>query len=575
MINRRREREAVFSLPRLFRCRTALSALALLLLLPSFAPAASRRPSFKLLKTIDLPRVGLRINIMPDTHEAPLAPPSVFTYEFSDGATSGKVDMYAPRDLWLQGQQAGRWMDEHSNTLTLATVTLPLPKGFPMPHTPKAEYDKTVAGLQAAPTAWTPETLSTWVADFAGAESAKPQEAGKRPATLQDLLAFSIDGQPQRLVYAFRLNRAATGQNKAATTWFVALFDINPGINLEAAIAAIQTDFLPKITTSKAPATPAEGPAKSFQTGLTSKKTARSPEYMASRDQVAASIKNMADWWYVETANYIILSNLKAKHRPMVKELQEDIECLRSAFEQFMPAKAEVKTISVIRIFADSKEYENYIPASMSWSDGIWMADKKELVIRPVDFGNNKQQRAMMIQTVFHEAFHQYIFYAMDQLQSSPWFNEGYATFFMTATIGNRKLEVEENPLRARSLEERLAAGPIDFGEFLHLTYEGFYTKDKTALGQNYALAWGLVYYLRKAAPLEKTAPYAGILDKYVDALWETKDADKATDAAFQGINLDKFQKDFLKFWESKGKRSAASHNKIFKDYNPSAADAP
>jgi hypothetical protein len=160
-------------------------------------------------------------------------------------------------------------------------------------------------------------------------------------------------------------------------------------------------------------------------------------------------------------------------------------------------------------------------------------------------------------------------------LQSAPWFNEGYATFFGAATMGNHKLEVEEDPMRVKGLEELLASGPLDLGKFLHLSYEEFYGKSDKERERNYALAWGLVYYLRKAAPIEKPAPYAGILDKYVDALWETKDADKATAAAFQDVKLDKFLKDFLKFWESRGKRRAAAHNKIYKDYNPGAAGPP
>lgn len=579
MISRSREREVFFSLPCCLcippRSTTALALLIALVLAPVSSAVAARRPDFRLLKATELPTIGLKVNVMPQVREAPLPPPSVFTYTFTEGARSWKSDMYAPYELWLHSQLANRWVDEHSNTLIIATLTLALPKGGSTPHVTREDYEKQVADLQKQQTPWTAETISQWVADFVGAESTKAQSIAKRPSNLQDLLAFSIPGQPTQMAYVFRLNRAASGQSRAVTTWFLALFDINPEISRDSAHATIAADFLAKLTSSKTAPPAAAGPSKTFQTPPTSKTVSRSPEFIASRNQVANSIKSMKDWWYVETANYIILSNLRTRHRIMVKELQEDVECLRAVFEQFMPPRKDVTAVSVIRVFAEAAEYEAYVPAAFSWSSGIWMSDRKELVIKPADWGGNKEQREAVKHTVYHEAFHQYIFYAFDQLQPMAWFNEGYATFFGGASIGRGKLEVTEDPYRLRCFEERLSEGPLQLDQFLRLSYEQFYDKDKKILEQNYALAWALVYYLRKGAVLEKPAPYARILDRYGDALWQTRDAEKATDAAFDGIDIAKFEQDFVKFWGSKNRRSSAERNKIFRDYNPDAAGSP
>ena len=544
----------------------------------STCEAAPRRAEFKLLKAAELPAIGLKINVMSQSREAPLPPPSTYSYTIGDGVRTWKTNLYAPDELWSDSQAAGRWVDEHSNTLTLATITLPLPqpftKDFPGPHVPRELYNASAAGLRQAQAAWTPEALAQWVADFAGASSAKAQAVAKRPFNLQDLLAFSLEGQPWRFAYVFRLNRASAGQSKAATTWFLALFDLNPGVNMESALASINADFLAKVTSART-SPPAAATPRTPATPSAARKAARSPEFLASRDQVANSIKNMKDWWFVETPNYIILSNMKARRSVMITELQEDVEYLRAAYEQFMPPRKAIKAISVIRIFAESKEYDAYVPPSMTWSSGIWMPDKQELVIRPVEWGGSKDKRAMVLRVTFHEAFHQYIFYAMDEKQAAAWFNEGYANVFGTASLTDRKLSVEEDPYYAKAVEERLAAGPLDLNRFLHLSYEEFYAKDQKTMEHNYALAWGLVYYLRKAAHLEKPPTYAGILDKYGDALWETGDPDKATDGAFADVDLAKFQRDFTKFWDSKNKRSAASRNRIFKDYNPGIRGSP
>jgi len=94
----------------------SLVALAIVLALSvPFPAAAVRRPEFRLLKPTELPAIGLKINVMPQVREAPLPPPSVFTYTFTGRRTSWKSDMYAPYELWLQSQLANRWVDEHSN----------------------------------------------------------------------------------------------------------------------------------------------------------------------------------------------------------------------------------------------------------------------------------------------------------------------------------------------------------------------------------------------------------------------------------------------------------------------------
>jgi hypothetical protein len=567
-------RENRFSLPLclLGQCRFSSSVyvgLISLVLLACDHAWAAKRPEFKLLKTAELPAIGLKMPVMPEAREFPVPPPSIFTYEARMGEKTSKIDMYAPYELWRQTQQAGCWIDEHSNMLVLATITLPLPKGFNRQHATREEYEKKTAEMQKDAATWTPETLAQWAADFMQTPEAKVQPVAKRPFNLQDLYAFAVTApQQERLAYAFRLNRAASGQSRAVSTWFFALFALNSGVNTEAARTTIAQDFLTKVTAStKTPPPAPTGAAKSASSStMALKKTSRSPEFLASRQQVANSIKNMKDWWLAETENYIILSDLTARHRLTVKEVQENIELLRGAFEQFIPPQVEIRAVSVIRMFADSDQYKAYVGPQYAWSSGLWEGQKKELVIRPCELADNKTQREVFLQVVFHEGFHQYIFYALDEVQTAPWFNEGHAEFFRTARINERRLEVREDEMAAKVLEDILQR-KLDLPAFLHISYEQFYAKDEKTLQNNYVLAWAIVYYLRKGAVLEKPVVYGDVLQKYIQAVVKTRDMNAATDLAFQGIDLTRFQVDFVKFWESKSKRSAASRNKIFKDY--------
>jgi len=130
---------------------------------------------------------------------------------------------------------------------------------------------------------------------------------------------------------------------------------------------------------------------------------------------------------------------------------------------------------------------------------------------------------------------------------------------------------VGENSGPARAVNEMVSSRSLDMGKLIRMSYETFYSGTDDQRKNNYALAWAMIYYLRKGAILETPNPYAKVLNNYCDALWETGDAGKATDAAFNGIDIEAFQRSFVLFWTSQKKRGAAIRNNIFKAYNPGA----
>jgi hypothetical protein len=101
----------------------------------------------------------------------------------------------------------------------------------------------------------------------------------------------------------------------------------------------------------------------------------------------------------------------------------------------------------------------------------------------------------------------------------------------------------------------------------LGLSYQDFYDPDDEKRADNYALAWGLVYYLRKYAPEDPMRGYGTILDRYVDLLWETRDPKAATEQAFEGVDMAEFREDFCEFWDSSNRRGKAKRNRLFEGY--------
>lgn len=533
---------------------------------------AAKTPELKFTRQIDLSDIGLSVKLMPDALATPLAPPTVYTYTYTEGNNSWKEEKYDHWELWHATQHGGRWIDQYTNSLILAKITVPYLDNVKSKHVSRARYDSLIKAVYSENVDWSDQELRDWVKNFTKANTVKSEAIASNTIKIKDLQKYYIDNNPLLLAYAFRLNPAAAGQKDADSSYYFCMVSLNNLADPQKSDRSLHSDFIKFIASASSSATPPSGPSNKFQVkpqnpSLLARRNEpeKSAEFIESRNQVTDSIKNMKDWWYVNTENYIILSNLSIKHKIMVQELQNDVEYYRAAYATLIKPRTDITAVSVIRVFASPAEYLAYVGADMQWTGGVWMPSKKEMAIKPIDWGGNKEQRYMAKRITFHEAFHQYLFYALDQVQTSTWFNEGHAEFFETAEIKNKCLEVDEDERNVEVLMRMIAASKADVGALVKMDREEFYSKNDEQRTENYVLAWALVYYLRKGASLDRPATHADLLDRYVDALWSTKDEQKATSAAFSNTNQYNFQNDFLKFWNSKTKRSAARRNKIFK----------
>lgn len=527
--------------------------------------SAARRPVLTFPKTEELPASGLKIRTMSEAVEVPPPPPATYRYTFTRGDTSWSTNLYAPADLWREGQQAGQWRDRFGTRLTMSSVSNLCPGGFSRQHVSPEEYNDAVL---PPPAEWTTNTLAQWVKAFCDTPQVALQPM-RHSVRFEQLYRCRLGNETSRqlgCLVQFRCSSPNGSEGAARGPWFFALFDLADGLPMAQAEEAVFSDFVDgmvyvgKAAGSRslpARAGPHPAPPRLEDTA------GASPDATRTRERVANSIRNMQDWWFVETKHYVILSDLRKGGQTLVNHLQSNMEYLWAGYAQLVPSPSPQTFVGVIRVFATPEEYTAYVGPEHAWSSGLWAPDRQELIIRPSEWGGTREKSDRLLRVIYHEAFHQYLFHAYNGLETSAWFNEGHASLFENASIRNGRLDVEEDPQRIAVVMDSLRNGPPDLGALLEMSYAQFYGGTDEDRKQRYSLAWAFSYYLRKGASMERT-PYAHqACQKYLDALWTTKNAAQATHAAFEGIDMKRLTTDFVRFWLSDHKRLNADRNRI------------
>lgn len=497
-----------------------------------------------------LPSLGVRLPMLTKAKALPLPPIQTYDYTLTRGNTSWKEQRYEPYALWYESQHVAQWQDADGNSLRLGAMTAVLPAGFADKHVTRAHYAEIAASAAARIERVDAQVVHRWMLDFAALRLGMPQALAVNRSHLAELLRFeSLD--PRVHAYAFRFDRGRAGQAHVADVWFGVVV-ATTGEDATADRATVEREFLGELGA----------------TGRFDNRTA-SPRFSSrgkttqvrdhpTRDAARRSVAQLADWWSLDSEDFIVLSNHRAAER-FAQDLLEDLQAARVLYARLVPAFAEsAGDVSVVRIFATSAEYDAYVGAERAWTSGIFDPSRRELVIRPPEAKGRDAQYQRALRVALHEGFHQYLFQATGGLPTAVWFNEGHATFFEVAEISNRRAVVSENEGRVETLERLVEANACDLRSLLTMGYETFYGGTDAQREARYSLAWGLVYFLQRGAPLERNKPHAAILARYLQALAKTGNPDAATVAAFDGIALDAFERAFVGFWTTRRSRDTA-----------------
>ena len=283
-----------------------------------------------------------------------------------------------------------------------------------------------------------------------------------------------------------------------------------------------------------------------------------SSAYEETIKKVIQAVANTEGWWYAQTPNYVLKSNLPSRSKTFAKKIQERVEVMRSVYEKFIPPVGEISAVSVITVPGTRKEYVEYSGAP-EWSAGVWNPSRRELIVSQLEDRGKKEGERQMMNTLHHEAFHQYIFYALNNTSPPAWFNEGHADLFASVKVTGSKVKVEEDGYHLRNLAPYFRSKRLSIDTLVKSSYGQFYANKDI----NYSFAWSLVYFLRKGGEQYESKGYDKILGKCLTELTKSRNMDLASEKAFEGIDMNQFQNDFYEFWDDKRARSKAERNVI------------
>lgn len=515
--------------------------------------------SLKFATAIEVEGLKLLVPLPQGARENPPKPVEVLRYSISNGKQTWTEDRSRAFDLWAESQFVACWVDSFDNVLTLARMNEVFPPGLVGMDVSREAFENVMRGEQLKLDRDSEnEKLVSWMSSFCGMKVVdKPETLRINTSRLAKLLSFPLE-DPRTKAYAFRLNPGYPGQADAPHHWFALVLNLaempdsdTDGIILDQLLGNLKT-------TSGFEGTRAVSVLKNrTQTAVANVKD--SP----SRVRARRSIEFLTDWWYMESPNYIMISDHKSAEK-IAKNLLDDLEGLRPYFEQAVPQFAIASDlVGVLRLFESEAAFVDYLDEgiagmSVARTGGIFSGSRRELVIRPTSTVASVREGSIR-RIIKHEGFHQYAFAAMGGFSPSAWFNEGFASFFENCDFDrNGKIAVEESPRFSKTLENLVKSSSNEWDElipaFLMMDYPQFYSNPDV----NYAVAYGLVYYLMRGAPLERNKPYADVLPAYLKELERSGDAASATTTAFLKIDMRKFSGDFVNFWKSAKERSDA-----------------
>ena len=516
-------------------------------------PLAAERLSLG--RSVTLEAAGLKMRPLTGFVNSPLPMPT--THGYRSRTTRERIEAHDPRELWLRDQQLAMFKSNDGH-IAVGELTCNVLTRLPLinnEHVTAEDYEK---ARDARLPDWNDEERERWIEYFTGARV----EAVTSDGFAIKHLDFAV---------SFKGNDARAFIVKLDERHIFILFNIKMPArftNLDRSIARC----VDSMKTVEVVARDRQQPKFQNKSGLDQDP---SSQHEATRRRVIENMKNLDDdWWIAQTPNYVLASDMT--DRSLAKDIQEDVEIMRNAYAQLIPPRKDIEEVSVIRVFHNRSDYVNYVDKEVEWTGGVWMAAKKELVISPVEHTSKKLKRKSMLQVVYHEAFHQYLFYALDHVKPPIWFNEGHAAFFETCRInrGSKVIQVLESEKRARVLEEIVdRRQPPNLRGLLQMDAGAFYGYGRSGHAaerqrdENYALAWGLVYFLHKATHLYKDTDYAALCPAMIETLVQQRGNRRSVNQAVaKVVDFDQLSKDFVDFWTDSSDRKKAERRRLFKN---------
>ena len=270
-------------------------------------------------------------------------------------------------------------------------------------------------------------------------------------------------------------------------------------------------------------------------------KLADTPERKQNLAAARKNIEGNKSWDIMGTRNYLVLYSFpnpdkKQPNRQFAKALVDKLEKMRDLYMRDFPPPPGTKfPWSVFRVCSTYEEFNQYGGTS-GGVVGWFNPGSKELVV----FNGKALMGSGSTETVtFHEGWHQYCdsFFGVE-LQR--WFDEGHGDYF-GSYIWTGKWDYEANKMRRAPLHQQLREKSyVPIKDIVYWNKDKFYGANAV---RYYEQAYGIIDFLRRGPKSTFwKKDWDKILPTYIQVAAETKDAKKAVDAAFAGIDMDAFE---------------------------------
>ncbi len=461
------------------------------------------------------------------TNPAPMEMPKAEAYLVKEDGVRRLEDRFDKTDLWISRSVDGIWVDDDGREFMLATL-----------------------GVIAPPlTGDTTVTRQDYVASCATYDKKDEEELFTSVDKLAPIAPDPEFFRPRQNCRGYKEIRYYQGTNETAIVcaflplkherWYLATWTLAEGDVYDEQIKTFEHEFLEKRETWPKGWCPDPEKHKKKSRGKKDKDKPRERELL--RADARHSVALYDNWRVTDGDEFTVLDNIQ-NARSFTVTLTNDLKRMRAAYAKVMPSPIDGSNVlAVARIFASRAEYVDALGQNdkddMEWSAAYWSPRRRELVAYLPEDGSEK-----LIETIRHEAFHQYFSYATSMISTSPWINEGYAQYFEGGPDGPAFVDPADLVLYAEYLPAVMAMG-----------YDAFYSGTDEERRLKYRLALSIAYFLEKGASEVRFDPFKNVKRDYVKALFEHKDMVKATSAAFKNKDtLDLFVSEWTKFWKKK-----------------------
>ncbi|MEI7947523.1 MAG: DUF1570 domain-containing protein [bacterium] len=485
------------------------------------------------------PNIGMKFPNLRNAKADPVPPPEATSYVRVGADTMTRVDLFAPYDLWYRRVCCARWFDLSGNRLILARMSHQLPEASEA-MVSRQTFDTLMASAETTFNSSTEAQMKEWVEAFSGWKVYSPKGLSQSGAALNNVYYYPCD-KTNVLIYTFQPSQLA---GSTSPDWFCVILESPGARDFGKMKAQFEEQFIGKIEIPSRSSKDAGVVVEELDVAKKNALPVDLPDHPV-RLEARKSVENYDTWWIHETEGFVILSDVSSEMgKPVVTELLKTMPMLKQAFTKLVPPLTCEPDVSIIRIFQVPEDYINYVGQARAWTGGLWMPARRELVLREVP------STAALSKTLRHEAFHQYLSYAYCLMSAPPWMNEGHACFFENTSVTSKgKLSFDEDEKYVGLILENLETLVAFIPDLMKANYTDFYAGTEAQREMKYALAWGIVYYLQKGAPVERNTEFKSMLPDLAAALAETQSYSTAMETVLGTVDMTVFQSNFKEFW--------------------------